>query len=317
MEKPTTNSEHSLVIQGKFSEAISRTLFANHQVFQHIVVSCWEEDKDSIAELMQASSADLTNVTFVFSSLEDLVNTAAHQSISRQVVTTNRGLQEVRTFWVTKMRSDEFYDLTSWVKKFPKENSDSTPRKDKASRKSGMGKILFSNFIVRPWNYHKFHISDHLFGGPTEIIRKAFESLDRGDSPGAKTSKGLSERVSSTPESLIGKELFTQALKFTGEVEEPRSRTRTLGCESTWKSFSRHFDLVDLHHLGRFEVRANQAGVEGVTSLRSLASIFSSQGRNLDFYHYKTLNSLSPKPKWLHKLSTILRYALREVFVRR
>jgi hypothetical protein len=215
------------------------------------------------------------------------------------------------------VRSDEFYDLSSWVKKFPERNSDSSPPKGKTSRNEGLGRILFSNFIVRPWNYHKFHISDHLFGGPTEIIRKAFESLDRGDSPGAKTSKGLSERVSSTPESLIGKELFTQALKFTGEVEEPRSRTRTLGCESTWKSFSRHFDLVDLHHLGRFEVRANQAGVEGVTSLRSLASIFSSQGRNLDFYHYKTLNSLSPKPKWLHKLSTILRYALREVFVRR
>jgi hypothetical protein len=215
------------------------------------------------------------------------------------------------------MRSDEFYDLTSWVKKFPEKNSDSSQRKYKASRNSGMGRILFSNFIVRPWNYHRFHISDHLFGGPTAVIKKAFESLDRGDSLSAKTSKALSERDSSTPESLIGKELFTEILKFSGEVNEPRSIIRIPGTESAWKSFREHFDLVDLHHLGRFEVRANQAGVEGVTSLKSLASIFSSQGRNLDFYHYKTLNSLSPKPKWLHKLSTILRYALREVFVRR
>jgi hypothetical protein len=316
MEKPTTNSEHSLVIQGKFSEAISRTLFANHQVFQHIVVSCWEEDMDSIAELMQTSSADLTNVTFVFSSLDDLVNTAAHQSISRQVVTTNRGLQEVSTFWVTKVRSDEFYDLSSWVKKFPERNSDSSPPKGKTSRNEGLGRILFSNFIVRPWNYHKFHISDHLFGGPTAVIRKTFESLNRADSPCAKNSKGLSERDSSTPESLIGRELFTQILHFAGQVEQPSSSTRTPGIESDWKSFSQHFDLVDLHHLGRFEVRANQAGVQGVTSLKNLASIFSSRGRELDFYHYKTLNSLSPKPKWLHKLSKFLRYALRAVFGR-
>lgn len=311
MEKLTTKSEHSLVIQGKFSEAIVRTLVANHKVFQHIVVSCWEEDRNSMAELRQYQSAYLGNVTIVFSSLDDLVNTVAHQSISRQVVTTRRGLQEVSTYWVTKMRSDEFYDLSSWVKKFPKQNSDSSLTNEKISRNVGMGRILFSNFIVRPWNYHKFHISDHLFGGPTAVIKNAFESLNRG---GAKTSNELSETDSAPPESLIGKELFTQMLQFAGEAEEPSSSTRTSGMDSDWKSFSQHFELVDLHNLGRFEVRANRAGVEGITSLKNLASVFSDRGRSLDFYHYKTLNSLSPKPKWLHKFFSSIRYALRVVF---
>jgi hypothetical protein len=296
---------HTLVIQGPYHPFTASTVFANFENFSQIIISSWLEDEDNFSDLQAQFSGTDERIQILFSEGSKLDASMAPDFLKAQVVTTCAALRRTKTTFVTKVRSDEFYDLTQWVK-----HAVFNPESRELPIKSGF--ILFSNFIVRPWNYHKFHISDHLFGGRTQVIAEALEALDKGELLTAEDTLNALDRT--CPESIIGRQLFltiehsySLVLK-TAALTNPRQRE--------WKLFTKYFRLFDLEDLKSFVVRARRAEVSNVTSLKTLGSWFSRQGLNLDFVYVKRLSALRPQPSWLHRATSFCRYFTRRLFGR-
>lgn len=84
------------------------------------------------------------------------------QNIFFQTLTTMNGLNAVNTEYVVKTRCDEYFTGIDKFVDVMIKNPDH---------------IVFSNIFFRPDWLCKFHASDHLFGGKTDILRKAFNNL--------------------------------------------------------------------------------------------------------------------------------------------
>lgn len=286
---------HTLLIQGKLNPQILKTVRVNHELFDEIIISFWEgENQTSFAE--EGRINRFPNVKWVCSTSLDLASSHAPKMLRLQSQTTLAGLRQVKTRTVTKMRSDEFFDLRRWVAELSMQTD----------------KILFSNFICRPWGYHKFHISDHLFGGPTLPILSAFTRLV--DSGGKGFKKLLSEKDFETPESVLGAEIYwaiRESYLNAESIEFHPNRS-----EGEWDFFKRSFMLFDIELLENFSVNANRAGVRDITSIKRLGSVFESSGASIDFSYYRKISSLRPLPNWIHKLGSRYRYIARKLVTR-
>lgn len=197
------------------------------------------------------------------------------EALSKQVYTTLQGLSELVSPVVIKVRSDEWCDLSDFIKYF----------------ESNKKKILFSNFIVRPWSYHPFHISDHLFGGDKAVIEAAFQSLSRTSQEWLNEKLGMHAY---TPESCIGFMIFrSQQLGVVPEGKKIKAPEAP-----NWKFFCGGFELYDLQRiLGKFEVNARRAQVGPVGNLRELGRLLNKDGLGLDFVYYPDIESLKPQSR--------------------
>ena len=283
IEKP----DLALIIQGPFNQRVVDTVEKNlmSNTFQQIIVSTWENDKSVATESLRkfVSSGDC-KVELVFSTLEMLELCKAPESLKHQVTTRLTGLEHVRADYCVMQRSDESYSLDGFASRLL--NPDV------------IGKILFSNFIVRPFGEYPFHISDHLFGGSTKLLKLALSNISlQGISreTGALSLAGGNRHA--PPETLLGAELVKIFM------EDPASMSNA----GLWEVFVRHFEMFDLDDLDSFFVTARRAGVEWDRSLKELGKLRNPKANAIDFVHYRRIEDLRPRPKFIHTLGIVFR----------
>jgi hypothetical protein len=277
----------ALIIQGPFNQRVVDTVEKNlmSKTFHKIVVSTWENDSsvatESLSKFVRSGGG---KVELVFSTLEMLELCKAPESLKYQVTTRLNGLEKIRADYCVMQRSDESYSLDGFASRL--------------LNPEVIGKILFSNFIVRPFGEYPFHISDHLFGGPTQLLKLALSNISlHGISRVTEALSLAGGNRHAPPETLLGAELMKTFM------EDPASMDNA----GLWKVFVRHFEMFDLDDSDSFFVTARRAGVEWDQSLQELGKLRNPKANAIDFVHYRRIEELRPRPKFIHTLGIVFR----------
>lgn len=286
----------SILIQGPYNPNSLQTLarVLPSKLVEGFVLSTWEDHFEQATEalakdrLMRRLPSD-SRLTIIASREAEIPRTLAttYPQVHLQVWSTLKGLEAISSKWVIKVRSDEVYDLREFLRT-------TTNMRD--------GQILSSNFIVRDWNYHRFHISDHLFAVETKVLRSALEALSSGRS----VRHLLRNKDMETPESLIGASIFS----VQPELHHSPSKKQTN--RTLWRLFRDKVVLFDLDSQpGSFEVHARKAGVGPVTALSELRGMFNPAALPLDYRHFNNVEQLRPRSAWVVAAGKAVRQLLR------
>jgi hypothetical protein len=226
----------------------------------------------------------------------DIANLEGYSRLPFQVATTQAGLAMMTSEVIVRCRSDEFYNLNLFLNSVASEPD----------------KIWFSNFIVRPWSYHPFHVSDHLFAAEAMILRSAFSQLSGSEA--FEISRILGPKHMIVPESRIGLALFNARLRHEG-IEWWTSGAQATSRE-TFEMFIERFQLHDLDSsgAGSYRLNANNAGISGANSVSQLGEPFGALGAPIDFVHFRKIQDLKPRSIAFEWLMRKIRYTLRVFF---
>lgn len=257
--------------------------------FTEIIVSTWKPQDEMERHLLR-TIRKIKMVKVIINEIDSEKFQACPDALQKQVWTTLNGMLEMRSPFVVKVRSDEWFDLHDFIEAF----------------ESNAELILFSNFLVRPWSYHSFHISDHLFAGDKAVLEHAFWLLSRTTQKWLDRELGIHSLI---PESCIGFMIFREQQLKCGVSNKT---IRTPG-NFDWETFRSGFELYDLQRIcGQFEVHARRAQVGPVTNLRELGSLFRKDGLPLDFVYYPKLEALKPQGRAWTAIKKRYRYARRK-----
>jgi hypothetical protein len=275
----------SLLIQGPLHRATVENIKRNSPLVHQCVVSTWNaQDAVQAQILLELRHLETTidNLKVIVSEL-DLPKIPHIDRGGMQFMSIENGLKHVLTSQVIKCRSDEEYELSKFLLQLG----------------LNPNRTVFSNFIVRDWLYHPFHISDHLFASPTHLLN---EVLERISSRTPAEIDSILGTHSKTPEVVLGYHLL--------EAHEHADSPHLDEFTPSFKLFSKHFSLFNLEQLDFYSVNANQAGIQSLMDIRSLRSFRSEEGYRLNFHLYKRTSQLRParlKATYTRQLKPILR----------
>lgn len=227
-------------------------------------------------------------INLVLGDFEEVAGKYREHPGAAQIASIALGLTRVTTDIVIKCRSDEFYDCVPLLIAV-----DAEPEK-----------IHFTSFIARDWLYHPYHISDHLFALPTDLLRRAFRSIEALEVGSLFDELG---RHSLVPETFLGLMLFKQR-----ENISVKGSWRTRRMFSLWK---KHFQLLDLKKFRTYSLTANGVGINGLTNIDHLSAFSSVHGFQLNYIHYSSTRQL--RPRLFHStLNRSLRPLVRAAYFR-
>jgi hypothetical protein len=141
----------TFVVQGPLTEEGLRGIH-NYKKLGDVIVSCWDFDPPHVIKKIPKGVKVIVN-----SFKED--NSYNFQNIKYQIESSLKGLLEVKTDFVVKVRSDEYFTK---MNKFV------------SSVYFHPEKLTVCNFLFR--KRALFHPSDHVFGGKVETLIKMFDN---------------------------------------------------------------------------------------------------------------------------------------------
>lgn len=151
----------SIIIQGPL-DSTSVDNIDNYTSFGRVIVSCWIGCDDALMKkLINIRSTNsrveiILNEELTDDSIGDYYN---YNNIYRQSISTYNGLLACKTRYAVKTRSDEMVeDLSTLIHRL-RENDD---------------KVITSDIFFRKDGQYKFHASDHLMCGKSDLLLKAF-----------------------------------------------------------------------------------------------------------------------------------------------
>ena len=156
--------KYTVLIQGPLDK-ISLCNLENYKNYGEVVISCWSDYFSKSWSSSEEAKLYLDNLGLNYSfektpSLSNVVGCDKESTFYYALNSIYNGLKLVKTDYVIKTRSDEYYkDLAPFIKEFEK-NDD---------------KIVCGNIFVRndmPW-----HFGDHIFVCKTEHVLNAIENL--------------------------------------------------------------------------------------------------------------------------------------------
>lgn len=276
----------ALLIQGPLNFKILEQINISVDLFNNIVISSWNpsnllerEIKRSILE----SIKKYPNVKIVLQNPKTNVRADFSEKFQLQIQSIQNGLKEINTNKLIKMRSDEIFKLEPFMNCVD----------------SSTKTFQTCNFIIRNFSYHKYHISDHLFAGPTLSIKRSIKFLI--ETPPAKLRAVLGDDYY-VPESLIGYALLNSTVNSTDESGVGGGMV-----EIKFQAFAQHFEVFNLDDLDYFEVRANSAGTGYISNLRNMNL---ETANRINFNYLKTTHSMSPnriKSYYQRRLQPVIR----------
>lgn len=144
--------EYTILLQGVINPKTFNLWIKNYSDYK-VVVSIWEDE--------DLSDYQIPTNWKVVKNKYPLVRFRKEANLDYQIITTLAGLSEVKSEWVIKMRTDEYYS-----------NLDKVFKKMKANPE----KIVSSSMFFRKYGLYKFHCSDKLLGGTVENLTIMYES---------------------------------------------------------------------------------------------------------------------------------------------
>jgi hypothetical protein len=142
----------TLLIQGLYSNDVIMNKIDNYKsFFNHIIYSTWKD----------GNIKNNSDIEYVVDDLPDVSNKYNVSNIYYQCKSTLNGLEKVKTKYVLKHRTDEFFsNINILVNQFN-------------------NKLLCANIFFRRISDIPYQISDHFFLGETDRIRETFFNLEK------------------------------------------------------------------------------------------------------------------------------------------
>ncbi len=153
--KKVTNknfSDCTILIQGRINSECLNLWIENHKD-TNVVLSIWEDE--------DLSQYKIPKKWKVIINQYPLVRFRKEANLDYQIITTLKGLSNIRTYWVIKVRADEYWS-----------NIDNIYGK----MINNPNKIITGSMFFRKWGMYKFHCSDKILGGTHENLYSMFES---------------------------------------------------------------------------------------------------------------------------------------------
>lgn len=151
-------NDFTLVFQGPLHENFVYGLLNNYSTYtDNIVISHW--DTDNLELLKYLSEYDI-NATIISNKYHTDYNVFNNQNVYYQVLTTLKGLEQVSTKYVIKLRTDQWFGNLEPFFKSVRECED---------------KYTCANLHFRPDSLIKYHPSDKLIGGSTSLLLDTFK----------------------------------------------------------------------------------------------------------------------------------------------
>jgi hypothetical protein len=151
-------NDFTLVFQGPLHKNFIYGLLNNYSTYtDNIIISHWDNDNLELLEYLKEFNISATVITNTSHSDFNVFN---GQNIYYQVYTTLKGLEQVRTEYVVKLRTDQWFGNLEPFFKAIKNNPD---------------KYVCSNLHFRPDKLTKYHPSDKLVGGKSDILLETFK----------------------------------------------------------------------------------------------------------------------------------------------
>jgi hypothetical protein len=148
----------TLVFQGPLHQNFIYGLLNNYKEYtDNIIISHWDTDN---LDLLQYIIEYNISAKIITNKFHKNINVFNGQNVYYQVFNTLRGLEEVNTEYVVKLRTDQWFgNLEPFFEKILKNDT----------------KYVCSNLHFRPDGLMKYHPSDKLIGGRSEILLDTFK----------------------------------------------------------------------------------------------------------------------------------------------
>jgi hypothetical protein len=148
-----SNDGYTILLQGRIDKKTLKLWIKNHKDSK-VILSIWEDE--------DLSKFNIPTNWKVVVNQYPLIRFAPTANLDYQIITTIKGLNEVKTKWVIKLRCDEYWSnldkIYDKMLKWPE-------------------KLISGSMFFRDWGtYTKFHPSDKIIGGTLDNVMGMFES---------------------------------------------------------------------------------------------------------------------------------------------
>lgn len=148
----------TLVFQGPLHQNFIYGLLNNYQNYtDNIIISHWDTDNLELLKYLEEYNIPSKIITNKFHKNLNVFN---GQNVYYQVYTTLKGMEEVNTEYVLKLRTDQWFGNLEPFFDAVIKNED---------------KYVCSNLHFRPDSLIKYHPSDKLIGGKTNLLLETFK----------------------------------------------------------------------------------------------------------------------------------------------
>jgi len=284
MQEMIADNRIALMIAGPLHPNTLKNIVLNAEVFNEIVVSTWlPTDAREVGILSEISSREI--VTVVQQPLPTISSQVFNPAnLMLQAISVRSGMGRVLSPNVVKCRSDEYFNLSKFVNDFRK-----LPNKP-----------LFANWLVREWDQHPFHGSDHLFASASTLALSAYDRI-------LTAIENKDEEWAALITDPAPEQLLTLAL-LAGQFEV--SSLLTMTKKEGFRVFRHYFRLCSIEDLKPYEIRANHAGLVNVNEFRKYASPW-----NLDNHwglsNFSNIRQLRPRSPLCRGLRQTIYSAIR------
>lgn len=222
------NKNITILIQGKIFPETENYIKKYKDLGFDVYLSTYNQSDISVDKLI------LTDIT----SIDNLVaiKTGTTHSVKYQIISTLNGVKEVKTPYVIKIRTDEYYTLDKFINLFLS-NSD---------------KIITHNLYFRPAKptWGNYHISDKILIGKTENIVGMFDSAFNI----------ITNKINTNYEPRCAEDL----LGFSYLVYKQKTD------ESSLYNFNKYFDFINFTDMSPFCMKFNSVNNEIYTENTTL-----------------------------------------------
>lgn len=230
-------SKFTLLIQGP----VLRNLItmSNQHKYLDTVVSTWSYPViDEEANLYARP-----NLKLIVNDTPDTKDIYNNQNRYLQFKSTYSGLLEVKTEYVIKVRSDEYYfNLRPAVTKFL----------------SDTNKVLTNNVFFRKAKYMPYHPSDHLIIAKTELLKTVYKKcIQECEKDGEKLEEGYFNQI---PKRVVPEQQFAINVIKTLEKKTFKLPTKLKDIEKIKQITRKHFDVINNQFLGKYFVTSKKHG---------------------------------------------------------
>jgi hypothetical protein len=275
--------DFTIIIQGPLND-ISISNIENYLKFGHVVISSWKENlnsyfddklkyfKNDISIILHTLGHDYdekgnqlpdsiwhdlhARYGLLYRTNEKGEREADFQNIAKQVSSTLMGLQETKTKFSIKTRSDESFSNLSPICDLLIKNEDKLITNDFWCMNHG--------YHYGPEYYHCFHPSDHIVASNTKLLLKAFQLARqklinenfhiKGDNRFITDKNGINIYI--CPESLIGISFLESK-----EIEPDAKKSIDI--------MEQNVIIVDTNTLGKIKMYFRGANIETVNECHS------------------------------------------------
>jgi len=266
----------ALLIQGPYTNNITEEMILrNKNDFNEIVFSTWDT----------SAKINIPDIKIIKNPLPKINKYHNSQNIYLQVSSMIYGLENIKSKFVIKTRSDEYF---SNLKLF-------------AAQALKTNKLIISNIFVKDVSYAKFHISDHLFLGEKEILLRSLKLLKSF----LEESKDINIKAIKSDKVPAEVKIALFYLKAKGYLIKNLIESSETEAHNIMKS---EFEVFDIQVLKPYLISSSAIGK--IKCLKKFCFFDGASGLN----YCKSIKDLAPKNKIIKKIKILQNGIKRRIF---